>query len=226
MPNKLIGRGRAADVFEHGPGRVLRRYRQEFNAEREAGVMEFVREEGYPVPRVYEAHGKDLVMERVDGPTMLADLARRPWMIWSHAATLARLHRRLQLIDAPTSLLELREAPGNKVVHGDLHIENVVLTAKGPVVIDWSGVHRGDPYADVVMTWIILAAAQAPGSAWTRAIAAMGRRLFIDGFLRGFDRREISRLLPPIGRLKLRDPHMSSVERLAIEALIAGEAGP
>ena len=220
MPNKLIGRGRAADVFEHGPSRVLRRYRTDFHAEREAGVMEFVREAGYPVPRVYEAHGRDLVMERVDGPTMLADLARRPWMLWSHASTLARLHRRLQVIEAPASLVELREAPGSKVVHGDLHIENVILTAKGPVVIDWSSVHRGDANADVVMTWVILAAAQPPGSAWTRAIAGAGRSVFVNQFMSGFDKKHLSQLVTPIGRLKLRDPNMSSAERLAIEAFI------
>jgi aminoglycoside phosphotransferase (APT) family kinase protein len=226
MPAKLIGRGRAADVFEHGPGRVLRRYREDFNAEREAGVMEFVRDAGYPVPHVYEAQGRDLVMERVDGPTMLADLGRRPWMLFSHASTLAQLHKRLQVIDAAKSLLELREAPGSKVVHGDLHIDNVILTAKGPVVIDWSGVHRGDPYADVVMTWVILAAARPPGSVWTRAIAGAGRSMFVDRFLSAFDRKELSRLVTPLGRLKLRDPNMSSAERLAIEAFIAGAARP
>ena len=226
MADKLIGRGRAAEVFEHGAGRVLRRYRDDFDTEREAAAMEFVRAVGYPVPRVYEARGRDLVMERVDGPTMLADLARRPWMVLAHASTLARLHKRLQVIDAPESLPELREAPGSKVVHGDLHVDNVIVTAKGPVVIDWSGVHRGDPWADVVMTWVILAAARPPGSIWTQAIAAGGRSLFINRFLSGFRRKELLRLLTPIGRLKLRDPHMSSAERLAIEALIAGEADP
>ncbi len=146
-------------------------------------------------------------------------------MVFSHASTLAKLHRRLHAIDAPTSLLELREAPGTKVVHGDFHVDNVILTANGPVVIDWSGVNRGDPNADVVMTWIIMAAANPPESLWMRAIAATGRSLFVNRFLSGFDRTELSRLLTPIGRLKLRDPHMSSAERLAIEALIADEAG-
>ena len=38
--------------------------------------MRYVRERGYPVPAVYAVSGPDMVMERVDGPTMLKDLGQ------------------------------------------------------------------------------------------------------------------------------------------------------
>ncbi len=40
-----------------------------------------------PVPRVLEVRDDSLVLERVDGPTMLAELRRRPWRMSGHART-------------------------------------------------------------------------------------------------------------------------------------------
>jgi hypothetical protein len=42
---------------------------------------------------MYEVRPEGLVMERVEGPTMLGDLAAHPWRLASHARTLATLHR-------------------------------------------------------------------------------------------------------------------------------------
>jgi tRNA A-37 threonylcarbamoyl transferase component Bud32 len=47
--------------------------------EREVAIMRYVRDRGYPAPQVVDVSGRDLTLERVDGPTMLADLRRRPW---------------------------------------------------------------------------------------------------------------------------------------------------
>jgi hypothetical protein len=89
QPGPLIGAGRAADVYALGGQRVLRRYRNGDSAEREAGVMAYLAEAGFPVPRVYDASGPDLVMERLAGRDMLADLSGRPWLVRQHARTLA-----------------------------------------------------------------------------------------------------------------------------------------
>jgi Phosphotransferase enzyme family len=77
QPGPLIGAGRAADVYALGGRRVVRRYRNGDSAEREAGVMAYLAEAGFPVPRVYDASGPDLVMERLSGRDMLADLSGR-----------------------------------------------------------------------------------------------------------------------------------------------------
>ena len=78
QPGPLIGAGRAADVYALDGQRVLRRYRTGDSAEREAGMMAYLAEAGFPVPRVYHASGPDLVMERLAGRDMLADLSARP----------------------------------------------------------------------------------------------------------------------------------------------------
>jgi aminoglycoside phosphotransferase (APT) family kinase protein len=110
-------------------------------------VMAWARSHGYPVPQVYERTETDLILDRLHGPTMLADLARRPWRLVRHAKTLAGLHRQLHAIPAPAEL----PAPlgeGGSLVHLDLHPGNVVLTASGPMVIDWPNAARGDGLAE------------------------------------------------------------------------------
>ena len=159
QPGPLIGAGRAADVYALGGQRVLRRYRNGDSAEREAGVMAYLAEAGFPVPRVYDASGPDLVMERLAGRDMLADLSGRPWLVRRHARTLAGLHDRLHAIAAPPSL-RAQFGPGDRVLHLDLHPGNVMLTAAGPVVIDWSNVAAGAPAADVAMAWLIIATSE------------------------------------------------------------------
>ena len=41
-------------------------------------------------------------------------------------------------------------------MHGDLHPMNVILTDRGPVVIDWEGARIGPRDADVAITWMLL----------------------------------------------------------------------
>ena len=79
-PGPLIGAGRAADVYALGERRVLRRYRNGESSEREAAVMAYLAGAGFPVPRVHDASGPDLVLERLGGRDMLADLSARPWL--------------------------------------------------------------------------------------------------------------------------------------------------
>ena len=100
-PGRLIGSGRAADVYELDDDRVLRRYRVPFDVREEVAVMMHLRAAGYPVPEIFDADGADLVMTRLRGTDMLADLTRRPWLAARHGRTLARLHDRLHEIEAP-----------------------------------------------------------------------------------------------------------------------------
>jgi aminoglycoside phosphotransferase (APT) family kinase protein len=162
QPGPLIGAGRAADVYALGSDRVLRRDRGGQNAEREAAVMTYLLQAGFPVPRVYDASGPDLVLERLEGRDMLADLFSRPWLVRRHAQTLARLHDQLHAITAPPWLPPLFP-PGDRVLHLDLHPANVMLTGAGPVVIDWANVAAGPAAADVAMAWLIMATSEVDG---------------------------------------------------------------
>jgi len=197
----MIGAGRASEIRDLGDGRVLR---HGGNPEREAWVMAHAAEHGYPVPRVFEIGQNALVLERVDGPTMLADLWRRPWTLGRHVTTLARLHQSLHEIPAPPDLGE------GRLLHMDLHPENVMLSPAGPVVIDWTNARAGDPGLDVAMTWVIGATSGGvPG------------RLFVRAFLTHFDRAEIRGYLSAAGGLRIADRNVTDQERDAVRRLLA-----
>lgn len=228
MSGELLARGRAADVFDAGPGRVLRRYREGEGGDTtvEATAMEHARRHGYPVPAVYEANGRDLVMERLDGPTMIADLARRPWRVQRHGRSLAELHRRLHEIPAPDGL-PWHLGRGDRLVHFDLHPDNVLLSERGPVVIDWSNSARGEPADDVALTWVIVATSQVPGPLPFRVLGSAGRDLLVKAFLSGVDADAARERVPEIAKRRLEtDPHLLAPERRALERLASSRAVP
>jgi aminoglycoside phosphotransferase (APT) family kinase protein len=177
-------------VFEHGLGEVLRRYWEPRDTEREVAAMEHARAHGYPVPAARALNETDIVMERLDGPTMLVDMMEHPWRIGRHAAMLATLLDRLHAIPAPDSL-PTPVGEGSAFLHLDLHPENVVLTARGPVVIDWPNAARGPGAADVAHTWLVLACSLPPEDRLKRAVTLVGRRLFLAFFLRHYPRAEL-----------------------------------
>jgi tRNA A-37 threonylcarbamoyl transferase component Bud32 len=168
----LIARGEDADVFAIDGERVLRRYRRRSVPDREVAIMRYVRDRGYPAPRVLDVRGRDLVLERIGGPTMLADLGRRPWRMRAHARTLSRLHRELHALPLP----EFLTGDGPAILHLDLHPANVMLDPSGAVVIDWANASGGEPSFDVALTAVVLAAGPVgPPLSWLR-----------DGFVRAF----------------------------------------
>jgi predicted Ser/Thr protein kinase len=178
----VIAQGRASHVTDLGDGTVLR---IGGSAEREAPIMELARAHGFPVPRVLEVRADALVLERIDGPTMGRHLARHPWLLRHHVRTLADLHERLHAIPLDAATL----------VHFDLHPDNVLLARDGPVVIDWTNAHAGDPDADVAMTWVIMeTSAGLPG----RLLARLFRsRVGRDTILRGLAAARAFRLGDP-----------------------------
>ena len=222
QPGPLIGRGRAADVYAAGPGLVLRRYRSRHDVLREAAVMQHVRAAGFPVPELVEASGPDLVMQRVDGPTMLADLARRPWRARAHARTLAALHVRLAAVHAP-AWLEAPFGEGDVVLHLDLHPDNVILTTAGPVVIDWTNARRGPAPVEVAHTWTLLATASPP-KAIERILAATFRRVFLSTFLSGLDREGARPHIAVVARHRAADRNTLPAELRALERFVRRQA--
>ncbi|WP_399884455.1 phosphotransferase [Streptomyces sp. BBFR51] len=177
---RLIGTGRTADVYEADAGWVLRRDREGFgDAAAEAAVMEHVRAHGYPVPRVRPGGPggprTDLVMERLSGPTMLRAWEDGALTPDEAGAVLARLLRQLHEVPA------FRSAdPGVRVLHLDLHPDNVILTADGPRVIDWSNAEEGDPGLDWGTSAVILAQVAAGDGAMAGPAAVMLAALLAD----------------------------------------------
>src|SRR5262245_22982252 len=213
-----IGTGRSADVFEHGDREVLRRYRQPRDTELEVAAMEHARAHGYPVPAARAVNETDIVMERLQGPTMLDDSGRRPWRTDRHAGTLATLHARLHEIAAP-AWLPSPIGDGGSLLHLDLHPDNVMLTPRGPVVIDWPNAARGPGSADVAHTWIVIACSTPTTGLYRRALSAAGRGLLLRAFLRRFDRAELERHLKAAGNYRLANRGLPESERKAIRRL-------
>lgn len=141
--------GREADVFALDDGRVLRRYRDGGDATREAVVMAYVHDHGFPVPAVHSAEGPEIVMERLDGPTM-AEALLTGSLSTAEAATM--------LADLLTRLHEIPGRSGSETIgHYDFHPENVLLTSRGPVVIDWRNGDDGPADLDTALSALILA---------------------------------------------------------------------
>jgi Ser/Thr protein kinase RdoA (MazF antagonist) len=91
-------------------------------------------------------------MERLDGPTMLSAVTDGRLGLADAATQLADLHHRLHQL--PPRLGRDRAA---RLLHLDLHPANVMLTARGPVVIDWRNAAEGPADLDVAMSAVILA---------------------------------------------------------------------
>ena len=232
-PGALVGSGRNADVYDVGDRRVLRRYRDGRDArlvEAEAQVMVQARAFGVPVPEVFDVSGADIVMERATGPTMLDAIGRRPWTVRAQAALLARLHELVhqvpasgllelvQRIPPPFGSVESSPQDSDVLLHRDLHPQNVILTASGPMIIDWEGAARGPAIADVAMTWVIIGFSDVPGSR-LRAIAALGvQSAFTRAFARFAGPIDQATRLTAI-RARLADPNLLPSEAARLEKL-------
>lgn len=226
----LIGRGRAADVYDAGDGRVLRRYRSERatgSVEIEAVAMRHLRAHGAPVPEVFSAEGNDLVMERLDGPTMLDVLKTKPWRARAIGRQLAALQAQVHRV--PIDGLDLRRfSEGDSILHLDLHPDNVMLTARGPVIIDWSNVAIGDPLADVMYSWMIMVTSSPDGVPWVlRPALQRVRRMLTDGFVESTPLDERARRwITRACEMRLADPNAHDDEKQRVRAFAAERGLP
>jgi tRNA A-37 threonylcarbamoyl transferase component Bud32 len=192
--------GRTADVFDLGDGRVLRRYRDGADATSEAELMRHVAHHGYPVPTVLEVAGPDLVMELLEGPTMVEAIAAGDLDVGRAGRMLGDLHDWLHRLPGRTE--------GRQVLHLDLHPLNVMMLAPGPVVIDWGSAKEGDPALDVAMSALILAeVAASPG----QALASVAAEL-LGVFVSAVRDHGVRRLDDAVG-LRSQDPHLGTDER-------------
>ncbi len=217
----LIGIGRTAEVYAWDQGRVLKLYRAGMPARwvhREAEVGRIVFDAGLDAPDVgdvVEVEGRlGIVYERVDGPSMLDVMVRRPWTVFGLARTFAEIQVRMHncvrpelpsgreslewsIKQAPSLDDELRACAlerlaglpdGQAVCHGDFHPDNVVMSHRGPVVIDWMTATRNNPVADVARTTLlILGGAPPPGTSRVkRALIPLFRRALYSAYLRRY----------------------------------------
>jgi uncharacterized protein (TIGR02172 family) len=100
VPEKPLARGRTAEVYAWGTGKVVKVYFPGFSAEDanyEAKIAVTVQESGVACPRFYEQvefEGRPgLIYERVNGVPMSELVFKGPWRVPSLAKRMAKLHR-------------------------------------------------------------------------------------------------------------------------------------
>jgi len=181
-----------------------------------------------------------LIMDRVDGIDMLTQLSKKPWTVLGAGGVLGRAHAALHATVAPSELAPLRErllAPiersshvpehlrevgrralatlpdGDRLCHGDFHPGNIILSARGAIVIDWPNSVRGDPVADVARTIVMIEGGQLPpgSSAVLKTLDKIGRRIILRSYVaayrraRPFDDALLTRWALPVAIHRLQD---------------------
>jgi aminoglycoside phosphotransferase (APT) family kinase protein len=217
-PGPLLASGRDGDIFEYGPGLVLRRAKSGRVIEGEARILAYAREHGYPVPEVHDvrAGGTEIVMDRIEGPMMMDAMLKEPWRMPYYTRMLADLHDRLHVIPAPEWLPDVG---GDRLVHLDLHPMNVMMTTSGPVVIDWTNASRGEPLLDVALTVVLLTCPQMPGSRFLNTALRPVRRRLGRTFSKRYPADDLDHQLVTAAALKMLDGNLSPDEHAACERL-------
>jgi len=183
--------------------------------QREAQVTQAVHKAGIPVPAVegvVEVDGRvGIVFERVEGTTMLEDMMYRPWKLGRYARIMAELQAQMHSreIVALRSLREdleeviqnqagmpdnvrhalvdaLRLPDGNSVLHGDFHPDNIIMSPRGPVIIDWPEAKRGNPLADAARTWLLIRMGTPPPGTKMQWLIKLIRRWFYSMFIKHY----------------------------------------
>jgi Ser/Thr protein kinase RdoA (MazF antagonist) len=191
-----IGEGAMSEVHAWAPGQVVKLFKASVSrrlARHEAHMTRVAFAAGAPAPEVLDVvtlEGRfGIVLERLDGPTLL-QLSRSGEMTRAQTgATLASLNLSVHKTPASWEVLHLRDwiddalrsvgdvVPppiatgirallarlqlGDGLCHGDLHPDNVIMTADGPRIVDWTFAVRGPAAYDLARCHILLAE-QAP----------------------------------------------------------------
>ncbi len=176
--------------------------------------MRHLRANGAPVPEVFSADGDEIVMERINGRSLMDVLTSQPWRAAAIGRQLADVQRRIH--EVPAGELDLpRFSEGNSILHFDLHPDNVMITHSGPMVIDWSNVAIGDPVADVMFSWMLMSTGE-PDSVplLLRPLTRLVRRRLVAGFIEGTPIDDAARAwVSVVCERRIADPNTTTAER-------------
>ena len=183
-----LAEGRNAEVFAYEEGRVLKLDRPEWNglSTFECSILEQLLAAGLPVARPFGTvivDGRNgIILERVDGPSLMATLTRAdPGQAERQAMRFAALQAEINatrvaglpplvprlrseielavtdagLRDELVATLTALDDGTEGVCHYDFHPSNVLVAERGWVVIDWITVAAGPAPADLARTLVL-----------------------------------------------------------------------
>jgi len=227
--------------------------------EYELKIARIVQDAKLPVPAVGEIvevnARRGLIYERLDGGALREMLIARVWKIPQFARMFAELHAAIHactVANLPAqreglarairsagalpddlrsaALRALADLPdGDQLCHGDFHPGNVLMTARGPTVIDWMTATRGNPIADVARTCLLLRAGALRNSL-AEWIAYGLREQFASSYLRRYgelralDHAQIAAWMPVIAAARLNEN--IAAERAQVLALVRAGLDP
>jgi Ser/Thr protein kinase RdoA (MazF antagonist) len=137
-----------------------------------------------------------------------------------------RLEDKIRSADALPS--DLREAAlsaldqmpdGDRLCHGDVHPGQVLLTSRGPIIIDWIDATRGNPLADVARSSVILLGT-GPSVSWLlRALARWFHVMYLGRYfrLRPGGRQELTAWRPIVAAARLSEGIVELQEWLLVQ---------
>lgn len=133
---------------------------------------------------------ESVVFEHIDGPSMWQQIRDGCGDVSTMAHQLAEIHSSVHKEKAPPALPGVEDRTrekldavgslsrderdeakrivgslprGSALCHGDLHPGNILMSGRGPIVIDWFDAAAGCPIADVVRTSLLIRPRPRPG---------------------------------------------------------------
>jgi tRNA A-37 threonylcarbamoyl transferase component Bud32 len=196
-----IAMGGQAEIYDLGDGTILRlmyRSQDATTAEYEFKVLKSISRAGLCIPRVFElveAAGRPgIVMEKIQGPTMMSMFQRRPGRLFAYIRELADLHTALNNMRAPEGILNMKTRiagmvqnaallspelkafvldvlseleDGDRLCHWDFHPGNILMRGNNPYIIDWCNATAGPAVADAAHTLLLFKnTPRVPGQPW------------------------------------------------------------
>jgi len=139
---------------------------------------------------IIEYNGQSgFVMEKILSKNMGQAFFSKPWTTDYYARVMAELHVKVHSVKVPVPVNSIRDEvtwwingarmipqymkdaawrvldrlpDDDSLCHMDLHPMNILISTRGPLLIDWTGGAKGDPMADVARTWLLNSFISAP----------------------------------------------------------------
>lgn len=209
----------------------------------EADIGEKIHNAGVPSPTIYEiieeSRRNGLLFEWIKGESMLKFIEDKPWKIVYYAKKMARLSAEIHkgrtsqlplqkdiienairqsepLLDDNTEKIVkyLHSLPdGESICHGDLHPDNIIISDKDTIAIDWSNAYVGNPLGDVARTCLLLRTPFIPSEISTTMtiVFKLAKRLIDSAYLKeylkltGIGYKDIDAWILPIAAARLQE---------------------